>query len=327
MDDLSFAEAKAVRYVIKSMLLRHHASWLCLYKLHASRNPMPLNPADRSALLSSDCSFSTKPSALTTLLKFSPLMTSITRPRLSSIMQSNAISHSTYQIVGGQRAVRRPTIGAPEVVLAEQPAASLKRRSHIRRTSRSGHSPTFPEGHESMSSPTAPRSNRQELTPLITAFTRSVATSISSGSIIARQNTLIEHSGVESKNSSQYQPKVTPGGDITRRSTVASVYSLPSAAPHDSRRSTQENYILDWSFVDRALQNRAESPVASPHCNWPLHDYAQRSSTASQTHAQRANICNRGDSASLSRSNTTQVRSLIMDRQQRRNILSTALPE
>jgi hypothetical protein len=112
-----------------------------------------------------------------------------------------------------------------------------------------------------------------------------------------------------------------------RRSTVASVYSLPSAAPHESRRPTQENYIVDWSVVDRALQNRAESPVASPHCYWPLHEYPHRSSNTSQSHAQRANTCTRGNSASLSRSNTTQVRSLIMDRQQRRDILSAALPE
>ncbi|CEL57875.1 hypothetical protein RSOLAG1IB_02619 [Rhizoctonia solani AG-1 IB] len=241
-------------------------------------------------------------------------------------MQSNAKSYHAYQGVGGQRVARRPTIGAPEVVIAEQPA-SLKRRSHIRRTSRSSNSPPLLEGHGSMPPPAASRNSRQDLPPLTTAFTRSVATSVSSGSIIARQNTLIDHSGVEWKNSPQYQPKVTPGGNMTRRSTVASVYSLPSAAPHESRRPTQENYIVDWSVVDRALQNRAESPVASPHCYWPLHEYPHRSSNTSQSHAQRANTCTRGNSASLSRSNTTQVRSLIMDRQQRRDILSAALPE
>ncbi|KAF8761275.1 Glycosyl Hydrolase Family 88 [Rhizoctonia solani] len=114
--------------------------------LIAPSHPTLLSPTDPSALLSSRHPFLTKPPTLTH--KSSPLMTSITRPRLSSIMQSNGISHSAYQIVGGPRTTRRPTIGAPEVVLAQQPAASLKRRSHIRRTSRSGNSPTFLEGHE-----------------------------------------------------------------------------------------------------------------------------------------------------------------------------------
>ncbi|KDN49996.1 hypothetical protein RSAG8_01332, partial [Rhizoctonia solani AG-8 WAC10335] len=104
-------------------------------------------------------------------------MTSITRPRLSSMIQSSAIPHGAYQLAGGQRAIRRPTIGAPEVVLSQEPAANLKRRSHIRRASRSGNSPTSPEDRKSQP-PTAFRRSRQELSPLTTAFTRSVAPSI-----------------------------------------------------------------------------------------------------------------------------------------------------
>ncbi|KAG8730259.1 hypothetical protein FRC11_007152 [Ceratobasidium sp. 423] len=233
------------------------------------------------------------------------------------MMQPSAISH-TYQLVGGQRAVRRPTIGAPEVVLTAQPAANLKRRPHIRRRSRSGNSPTLPGVHESQPSPTVSRRSRHDLPPLTTAFTRSVATSISSGSIVTGRPTLMEHSGIEWRNSSQCQPKVTSGAEISRRSTVASVYSLPSAAPHESRRSTQENFILDWSVVDRALQNQVESPIESPHCSQPFRDSPRPYSTTSQIYVQSSHA--RGTPPSLSRSNTTQVRSLLMDRQRGQNI-------
>ncbi|KAL5641139.1 hypothetical protein ACGC1H_001578 [Rhizoctonia solani] len=238
-------------------------------------------------------------------------MTSITRPRLSSMIQSSAIS---YQ----QHVTRRPTIGAPEVVLSQAPAANLKRRSHIRRTSRSGNSPTSPEGRESHDqSSTAFRRSRQELPPLTTAFTRSVATSISSGSVLSGRPTCMEYPGIEWRCSSQYQPKMSSGGEISRRSTIASVYSLPSAAPHDSRRPTQENFILDWSIVDRALETRAESPAESPRYARPLRDSPNRScSLASQTHVQLMD-----GSTSLSRTNTTQVHSLILGRQQGRNML------
>ncbi|KAH7344840.1 hypothetical protein B0J17DRAFT_17223 [Rhizoctonia solani] len=227
-------------------------------------------------------------------------MTSITRPRLSSMIQSSVLPHSAYQL-GGQHVTRRPTIGAPEIVLTEQPAANLKRRSHIRRTSRSGNSPTLPEYHNLQPTSATSRRSRQDLPPLTTAFSRSVATSVSSGSILTRHPTCMEHSVIEWRHSPQYQPMVTGGAEISRRSTIASVYSLPSAAPHESRRPTQENFIIDWSVVDRALQNRAESPVASPphvQCmSGPIHS----------------------TSPSLSRSNTTRVRSLILDRQQGRN--------
>ncbi|CAE6534849.1 unnamed protein product [Rhizoctonia solani] len=233
-------------------------------------------------------------------------MTSITRPRLSTMIQSSAISHSAYQ----QRLIRTPTIGAPEVVLSQQPAASLKRRPHIRRTSRSGNSPTSPEGRESQAY-TASRRSRQDLSPLTTAFTRSVATSVSSGSILSGRPVCMDYPGMEWRNSPQYQPKMMSGGDISRRSTIASVYSLPSAAPHDSRRSTQENFILDWSVVDRALENRVESPVASPSYTRPPRDSPHRSCSIA---------CQLVDGpTALSRSTTTQVRSLILDRQHGRN--------
>lgn len=232
-------------------------------------------------------------------------MTSITRPRLSSMVQSSVMS---YQ----QHVTRRPTIGAPEVVLSQEPAANLKRRSHIRRTSRSGNSPTLTEGRESHNQPpTAFRRSRQELSPLTTAFTRSVATSISSGSILSGRPMGMEHSGIEWRCSAQYQPKMSSGGEISRRSTIASVYSLPSAAPHDSRRPTQENFILDWSVVDRALENRAESPVESPRCAWPVRDSPHRSCSQVQL---------MDGPTYLSRTNTTQVRSLILDRQGRNRL-------
>ncbi|CAE7230054.1 unnamed protein product [Rhizoctonia solani] len=231
-------------------------------------------------------------------------MTSLTRPRLSSMMQSST----------SQRVMRRPTIGAPEVVLSQEPTASLKRRSHIRRTSRSGNSPTSPDHRESQTPSTTFRMSRQELTPLTTAFTRSVATSISSGSILSGRPICVEHRGMEWRHSPQCQPKVTSGTDISRRSTIASVYSLPSAGPHESRRPTQENFVVDWSFVDRALQNRVESPVASPPFSQPARDSPHRSySIASQAHLQLAS------GPSLSRSDTTRVSSLILGRQQGRS--------
>ncbi|KAJ1311272.1 hypothetical protein OPQ81_009770 [Rhizoctonia solani] len=219
------------------------------------------------------------------------------------MIQSSAMPHGAYQLAGGQGVTRRPTIGAPEVVLTEQPAANLKRRSHIRRTSRSGNSPSSPERHESQPPSTTFRRSRRELPPLITAFTRSVTTSVSSGSILSRQHTLMEHSGIEWRNSPQYQPKVVSGAETSRRSTIASVYSLPSAAPHESRRPTQENFILDWSVIDRALQSRAESQVISPHCTQPLQESSRWSS---QTHAQCSGSRTQIIPNSLSRSNTTQ---------------------
>jgi hypothetical protein len=149
-------------------------------------------------------------------IDFADRMSSINLPRLSTRMQSNAISYGAHQLASGQRAVRRPTIGAPEIMLTTQPTANLKRRSHIRRTSRSGNSPTTPPGNES-SSPSGSRPNRPQPLPLTTAFTRSITTSVSSGSVLTRQPTVIEYSAVEWRDSPQYQPKVTSKTDVSRK--------------------------------------------------------------------------------------------------------------
>ena len=258
-------------------------------------------------------------------------MSQITLPRrrLSTMIQINTISYNPHHHATGllqpRAGVRRaPTIDAPAIMLAPEPTASLKRRSHIRRTSRS---PTSPQSVQFFSEAAVPRPQKPQLAPLTTAFTRSVTASSASGSTVTRQPTLIDHSAVEWRDAPRRQAQITLKADISRRSTIASVYSMPSAGPHVSRQSTQENYIQDWSVVDRMLQNRTQSPVThSPHSQSPR-DYAPRPSPTSQDRAHRTSVRSQSTTADLSRSNTTQVRSMIMNRQRRSDVVSRVVYE
>lgn len=296
------------------------ACWLCLYKFSTCHYraiqlsfTSPINLA----------SVPLRQAFISTRLESSARMSQIALPRrrLSTMMQSSAISYGAYQFSYAQPSVRRaPTIGAPEIVLNPQPTASLKRRSHIRRTTRS---PISPQDSEFPPQSTSSRPERPQLTPLVTAFSQSATGSspTCSGSVLTRQPTMIEHSAVEWRDTPRYQPRITSTADISRQSTIASVYSLPSAAPHASRRPTQENFILDWSVVDRALQNRTQSPLASSP-----QDHASRP-TSLIPHDQYhwANGRSRSTNVDLSRSNTSQVRSLLIDRRRRSEVPSNAL--
>lgn len=235
---------------------------------------------------------------------------SSTLPRLSAMLQSSAIPYGAHQFATGQYPRRKPTIGAPDVVLTAQPSASLKRRSHIRRSSRSGNSPTESNFTSSSEQPLIERT-RPQVAPLTTAFTRSITATSSTVSAITWRPTLMEPPTIEWRDAPRYQPKVSSRAELSRRSTVASVYSLPSAGPHDSRQSTQENFVVDWSFVDQALRNRDRAPISPSHSS---QGYRQLPTPSDAPGPSRGNSISWGPQAGLSRINTSHVRSLLLDR-------------
>jgi hypothetical protein len=252
-------------------------------------------------------------------------------PRPSTMLQSSAIPYGAHQFATGQYPRRRPTIGAPDITVAPEPSANLKRRSHIRRPSRSGVSPTE-SGFTAASERPAAGTSKPLLTPLVTAFTRTITTSSTTTSAATRRPTLMEPSTVEWRDSPRYQPNVTARAELSRRcaalllmvfvdlliwylyrSTTASVYSLPSAGPHQSRQSTQENYVVDWSFVDRALQNRSRVPISPSNSSRGLTHLPAPSNAPNLPHE---NSHSWGP-ADVTRSNTAHVRALLRDRRSR----------
>ncbi|KAG8721612.1 hypothetical protein FRC08_011802 [Ceratobasidium sp. 394] len=227
-------------------------------------------------------------------------------------MMSASIPYGAHQFATGQVPRRKPTIGAPDITLAAQPKAGLKRRSHIRRASRTGTSPTE-------SAFTAPPESfvaelRPQPTPLVTAFTRTITASSATLTPMTRRPTLMEPTTVEWRDAPRYQPNVSSKAELSRRSTIASVYSVPSAgSASESRRSTQENYVVDWSFVDQALQNLPR--VATPsHSSQGFGPYPFPSNASDLS---RSNSRLLGSQTGLSRVNTTQVQSLLHERRKR----------
>ncbi|KAG9126973.1 hypothetical protein FRC07_001191 [Ceratobasidium sp. 392] len=240
-------------------------------------------------------------------------------PRRSLMLQSSAIPYGAHQFATGQYPRRRPTIGAPDVMLTAQPNASLKRRSHIRRSSRSGTSPTE-------SACTAPpesfvtEPSRPQPTPLITAFTRTISASTTTLTPLTRRPTLMEPATIEWRDAPRYQPNISSKAELSRRSTLASVYSMPGAGSQpDSRRSTQENYVVDWSFVDQALQNRSRAPKSPSHSSQGFNAYL--SMPANSSDLSRSNSLLLGSQAGLSRTNTAHVQSLLQERRRKHAIV------
>ncbi|KAG9094555.1 hypothetical protein FRC06_010697 [Ceratobasidium sp. 370] len=230
------------------------------------------------------------------------------------MLHSTSIPYGAHQFATGQVPRRKPTIGAPDVMLAAQPSASLKRRSHIRRSSRTGTSPTG----STFTAPPQPlvAEPRPQLAPLVTAFTRTITASSTTLSPMTRRPTLMEPTTVEWRDAPRYQPNVSSMAELSRRSTVASVYSVPSGgSAYESRRSTQENYIVDWSFVDQALQNRSHIATPPSHSSQGFDAYSPSSSNPDLS---RSNSCLLGPQAGLLRTNTTQVRSLLFERRRKR---------
>ncbi|KAF8609542.1 hypothetical protein BDV93DRAFT_551059 [Ceratobasidium sp. AG-I] len=245
------------------------------------------------------------------------------------MIQSSSVPYNARQLTVGQFHGRRaPSIGAPDVVISPQPSASLKRRSHIRRSSRTGTSPTESNFSEAPREPVRPA--KPQLSPLITAFVRSTTTSSASASVMTRRPTAAEPSVVEWRDTPRYQPKMTARADVSRRSTIGSVYSLPSAPPHESRQGTQENFIMDWSVVDRALQNRpyAASPSPSHRSHQSVQEHAQRSAVStSPGYPSRANSRSHGPQVELARTNTAHVHSLLLERWRKHDPIYERLPE
>ncbi|KAG8738704.1 hypothetical protein FRC12_016655 [Ceratobasidium sp. 428] len=239
--------------------------------------------------------------------------------RSANMLQSSAIPYGAHQFATGQVPRRKPTIGAPDVIVASQPNASLKRRSHIRRTSRSGTSPTE-------SSLTVPRDSvvAEPSTfwpaPLVTAFTRTITASSATLTPITRRPTLMEPATVEWRDAPRYQPDISSKAELSRRSTIASVYSIPSTGTHyESRRSTQENYVVDWSFVDQALQNRAYAPRSSSHVSQDFGAYLPMSPNTPD--ASRSSSYSVGSQAGLYRTSTAHVQSLLQERRRKHDIV------
>lgn len=135
-------------------------------------------------------------------------------PRLPAIMQSSSLPYSAHQLTASQFYGRRaPSVGAPDIVLSPKPSASLKRRSHIRRSSRT--SPT--ESNFSGPHHQPVQHARPQLTPLVTAFTRSTTTSSATASTLTRQPTAAEPSVIKWWDSPNYLPKMTAKADLSRR--------------------------------------------------------------------------------------------------------------
>ncbi|KAG8738449.1 hypothetical protein FRC10_006825 [Ceratobasidium sp. 414] len=234
------------------------------------------------------------------------------------MLHSASIPYGPHQFAAGQAPRRKPTIGAPDIMLAAQPNASLKRRSHIRRSSRAGTSPTestFTAPPESfVAEPSRPRPS-----PLVTAFTRTITASSTTLSPVARRPTLMEPVIIEWRDAPRYQPNVSSKAELSRRSTMASVYSMPSTGSSESRRSTQENYVVDWSFVDQALQNRPCVTRSPSYSSQGFSAYPPLTSSD----LSRSNSLLLGAQAGLSRTNTTQVQSLLHKRRRKQG----AVPE
>lgn len=140
-------------------------------------------------------------------------------PRLPAMLQSSSLPYGARQLTAGQFHGRRaPSIGAPDVVLSPEPSASLKRRSHIRRSSRSGTSPTESNFFGATQQPV--QTARPQLSPLVTAFVRSTTASSASVSVITRRPTASEPPVIEWRNAPRYQPKMTVRADISRRCVI-----------------------------------------------------------------------------------------------------------
>ncbi|QRW05522.1 hypothetical protein RhiLY_04521 [Ceratobasidium sp. AG-Ba] len=233
------------------------------------------------------------------------------------MLQSTSMS-MPYQFATSQLAPsRKPTIGAPDVMLTTQPNTSLKRRSHIRRTSRSGHSPT---GSTFSAAPAPNPQPQPKLEPLITAFARNISTSTGSFTpLVSRRPTLVDPMPVQWRDAPSYQPNVSSKADLSRGSTIASVYSAPSAEGdgYSSRRQTEENYVVDWTGILASSKHRTCLP---PTPSSSSEDPAYSSPSAYSpipTSLSRRNTHTNG----LSRSNTGFVQSLLFERRSKYQVL------